>query len=162
HFPIPDTPSLQCCFLRCSLGSLAGSGLDLVISIENVFVKKITKRVHGFTLMNGHMRCWAFTRSGGVVSPQFRLSTGEGKQLLRRIVVGYQMQSDLGLACGPGNMPTQLDRGVWQCTAHGLPGGESLRKKFTFISTSDGEKLKNERVIINDFGTPMGLAIINP
>jgi hypothetical protein len=41
-----------------------------------------------------------------------------------------------------------------------LPDGQNLRKKFTFISTHNGEKLKNERVIINDFGTPMEIAII--
>jgi hypothetical protein len=56
--------------------------------------------VHAFTIINQKMRCWIFTRSGGVSSRSFALNTPEGLNIFCRVFVGYMRMNrhQLGLA----------------------------------------------------------------
>ncbi|KAF8534196.1 hypothetical protein BDD12DRAFT_896759 [Trichophaea hybrida] len=56
--------------------------------------------VHGFTIINTNMRCWIFTRSGGVASQQFDLTNEDGKRLFSRVFNGYMRMTTktLGLS----------------------------------------------------------------
>ncbi|KAF8241298.1 hypothetical protein K440DRAFT_665378 [Wilcoxina mikolae CBS 423.85] len=76
---------------------------ELVIQLAN-YVREAfgcqpgRRFVHSFTVVNERMRCWVFTRTGGIGSPHFRLNTKEGIGILRRVFSGYLNNQDLGLA----------------------------------------------------------------
>ncbi|KAI5777266.1 hypothetical protein EDC01DRAFT_732611 [Geopyxis carbonaria] len=54
--------------------------------------------VHGYTLVNENMRCWVFTRSGGVVSPRLTLTELSDLNTFSRVFYGYLHNPDLGIA----------------------------------------------------------------
>ncbi|RVD90389.1 uncharacterized protein DFL_001355 [Arthrobotrys flagrans] len=66
--------------------------------VREVFANQPGRRfVHGFTLVNANMRCWVFTRSGGVVSPRLTLAEPSDLNTFRRAFYGYLHNTDLGL-----------------------------------------------------------------
>ncbi|KAA8913959.1 hypothetical protein FN846DRAFT_7012 [Sphaerosporella brunnea] len=78
---------------------------DVIVQISNyvreTFGTQPGRRfVHAFSIINCKMRCWLFTRSGGVASRAFALDDPSGLSLFRRVFAGYLRMSrwDLGLA----------------------------------------------------------------
>lgn len=75
---------------------------SLIVQLANyqrqVFAHQPGRRfAHGFTLVNDKMRCWVFTRSGGVVSPRLTLTDPNDLNIFCRVFYGYLHNSDLGL-----------------------------------------------------------------
>lgn len=77
----------------------AGLVIQLANYVREVFGSQPGRRfVHAFTIVNERMRCWVFTRTGGVASPRFLLNTKSGLRIFRRVFLGYLNNLDLGLA----------------------------------------------------------------
>jgi hypothetical protein len=84
---------------------------NLVIQISN-YVRETfgtqpgRRYVHAFTIVNATMRCWMFTRSGGVASQSFDLDTQTGLDLFRRVIVGYMRMTPhkIGLSNFSGDL----------------------------------------------------------
>ncbi|TGZ81932.1 hypothetical protein EX30DRAFT_239918 [Ascodesmis nigricans] len=73
--------------------------IQLVNYVREVFKSQLGRRfVHGYTLINASMRCWVFTRSGGVVSPRLTLTKHADLKTFSRVFYGYLHNPDLGLA----------------------------------------------------------------
>lgn len=76
---------------------------ELVIQLAN-YVRETfgcqpgRRFIHAFTVINERMRCWVFTRSGGIGSPRFLLDSAEGIGIFRRVFSSYLNNQDLGLA----------------------------------------------------------------
>ena len=65
--------------------------------------------VHAFSVVNSTMRCWFYTRSGGICSAQINLGTSEGHQTFRQVFCGLMnfdatriglMSPDQSTQCG--------------------------------------------------------------
>jgi hypothetical protein len=75
---------------------------------RQVFAAQPRRRfVHAFTLICARMRCWVFTRSGGVASPSFHLDTEDGRQRWRQVALNYLYSSDIGQA--PSGQVVKVD-----------------------------------------------------
>lgn len=85
--------------------------------VREVFASQPSRRfVHAFTLVNDRMRCWVFTRSGGVASPRITLSNPTEITIFRRVFWSYLQNADLGLAGGNDlQIPRLLEVAGTQC-----------------------------------------------
>ncbi|KAF8538767.1 hypothetical protein BDD12DRAFT_884189 [Trichophaea hybrida] len=76
-----------------------GLVLQLANYVRTAFHSQPGRRfVHAFSLVNARMRCWVFTRAGGIASSSLNLDSTSDLEQFTRVFNAYLTNRDLGLA----------------------------------------------------------------